>query len=203
VTIDEQLREIARHADEHQQAITLTEIVQRAAGQDLTLSAARSPAHAWRAVAVAAATAVVVAAGVTVTRNHDPGVTTTVTQPAPAGRTTTSHGYFAIIDPTTTGSLLTPCSGEGLYDDIDSSTTVELRNRDGDVVAETTLGQGETVEPGECGFKFALDDVSLDAGGYVVAVGDHGETSYTPDELKREGIMLVVGEPHPGAHLLE
>ena len=36
MTIDDQLREIARHADQHQRVITADEIVRRASGHDIT-----------------------------------------------------------------------------------------------------------------------------------------------------------------------
>ena len=119
------------------------------------------------------------------------------------GRVTSVDGSFEIID-AASGSTTpgTSCSGEGVFDDINSSTHVVLHDSSGDVLARTTLGPGRTLGPTECGFKFCFESVPEGADEYVVVVGDHGEASYTFDELKQRGITLTVGGRHAGAREL-
>jgi len=103
------------------------------------------------------------------------------------------RGSFTLTDDE---SLFLPlCSGDGGYSDINSSTAVILRDRDGNELARSELGFGEP-DTFSCIFTFSLQDVSEGAPGdvYVLEVGDRGEIAYSFAELRVPGaIQLAIG----------
>jgi len=84
-----------------------------------------------------------------------------------------------------------PCSGDGGYGDINSSTRVLVTNAAGDTLARTSLGVGEATGRGECRFTFRFEATEGEDM-YIVAVGDRGEQDYSFDELK-DGPALYLG----------
>jgi hypothetical protein len=104
-------------------------------------------------------------------------------------------GTFALIDETR--SLDENCNTSGGYSDINSSTQVVLRNKDGVELDRTDLGIFviPLVEGGgrrRCTWSFFLD-VKDGEPYYILSVGRRGEMSYTFEELKN-GVSLSLGD---------
>lgn len=97
-----------------------------------------------------------------------------------------SNIYSSAI--TVTGST---CSGSGGYSDIEEGTPVTVKNGKGEILATAFLEAGEGGRY-QCTFPFSFE-ITEGEERYVVAVGRRGELSYTFDELKANGVMLVLG----------
>jgi len=100
------------------------------------------------------------------------------------------NGTFELFDDD--AFFLPECKGDGGYGDLNASTAVILRDRDGEELARTELGFGDG-DLGSCLFSFRLRDVSEGAPGdvYVLEVGDRGEISYSFFELTLPGIVAL------------
>jgi hypothetical protein len=109
----------------------------------------------------------------------------------------TAHitGTFTLVDTSLYSSGISAiggtCMGDGGYGDINSSTEVIVKNDAGTVLARTPLGVG-TGDVTRCTFSFGFD-VTEGEDNYVVSVSHRGETSFTFDELKNNGIALSLG----------
>ena len=103
-------------------------------------------------------------------------------------------GTFVLID--ADERFATRCTGDGGYSDLNASTAVIVRDREGTELSRTDLGAG-VGERGKCTFSFTLRDVSEGAPGdiYVLEVGDRGEISYSFLELLIPGaVALSIGD---------
>ncbi|WP_460359484.1 DUF732 domain-containing protein [Mycobacterium sp. ZZG] len=83
------------------------------------------------------------------------------------------------------------CTGAGGYSDVNPGTPVTVKNGKGDILTSTYL------EPGKggrymCTFSMTFE-VTEGEDQYVVSVGRRGELSFTFDELKANGVALVLG----------
>ncbi len=106
---------------------------------------------------------------------------------------TSVSGSFTLIDADERFSA--GCSGDGGYSDLNGSTAVIIRDRDGTELGRTDLGSGRGTI-GECTFNFIVRDISEGAPGdvYVLEVGDRGEISYSFLELQIPGaVALSIG----------
>ncbi len=91
----------------------------------------------------------------------------------------------------------TACTGSNGYGDIRVGTDVVVRNSDGDELARTGLGSGETSGTNYTGSGHVCTfgwQVTLLEGesAYLVAVGQHAEVAFSWDEMK-EGPALTLG----------
>lgn len=87
------------------------------------------------------------------------------------------------------------CSGTGGYGDIQSNTPVVVRDIRENVITRTELGTGEG-DSSTClfTFEFEVEEGSDGGEGFVVAVGDRGESTYSFEELKEpDTVGLVLG----------
>lgn len=87
------------------------------------------------------------------------------------------------------------CIGGGLalsrgYDDIGANTDVKWENQDGERLATTTLGEGDSSGRGDCEWTFTAD---LPEGEerYLLTIGRRGTQEYTEAELKIPGTVAV------------
>jgi len=100
-------------------------------------------------------------------------------------RTIEVTGRFTVFDYDSFGHLSEgdECfSGDGGYGDITTTTPVLLTNIQGDVLHRTELGVG-VAAAGSCTYEFTLP-VTEGEDGYVVAIGDRGESTYTFEEIQ-------------------
>ena len=102
--------------------------------------------------------------------------------------TITVGGLFRLED---TDSARAGCSGQGGYGDINSITPVVIETATGEVVDRTELGNGRSV-PGSvdpllaCVFTFTFEvtEGEDDGEGFVVKVGDRGESLHSFEDLR-------------------
>ena len=102
-------------------------------------------------------------------------------------------GTFELFDEDET--FRSSCSGEGGYGDINSSTAVILRDREGSELSRAELGFGDG-NGKTCEFSFRLQGITEGSPGdvYVLEVGDRGEISYSFAELRVPGaVALTIG----------
>ncbi|MDN4520356.1 DUF732 domain-containing protein [Mycolicibacterium austroafricanum] len=83
------------------------------------------------------------------------------------------------------------CTGAGGYSDVNPETPVTVKNGKGEILTTTYL------EPGKggrymCTFSMTFEVTEGDDR-YVVSVGRRGELSFTFNELKSNGVALVLG----------
>lgn len=83
------------------------------------------------------------------------------------------------------------CTGAGGYSDVDEGTPVKVRNDKGELLTETVLEEGRGGRF-MCTFSMTFE-VTEGEERYVVEVGKRGELSYSFDELKSNGVSLVLG----------
>lgn len=98
-------------------------------------------------------------------------------------------GSFTISDGDSAGLRVGDlCQGEGGYGDLNSSTQVVVRNPDGDELARTELGLGDTTSIITCRFEFTVE-LTEGEESYIFEVGDRGEISYSWDEVTTPGMV--------------
>lgn len=83
------------------------------------------------------------------------------------------------------------CTGAGGYSDVDAGTPVTVKNGKGETLTTTFLEEGEGGRF-MCSFRMQFE-VTEGQDRYVVSVGRRGELSYSFDELKANGVALVLG----------
>lgn len=111
----------------------------------------------------------------------------TITQEPPASRTVI--GNLTILpdaEPISPGYATykqgsVGCQGAGGYDDLNSSTSVVIKNHKGEEVDRTSLGKGFFMKDG-CAFFFMFE-VTEGPRYFVLSVGNRGEMQYTYNEL--------------------
>jgi hypothetical protein len=108
-----------------------------------------------------------------------------------AGGTSTKSvvGTFKLIDSS-------QCDPDGGYGDINSSTPVVLKGKDGKELARTELGNGveDSGYPLSCTWAFTLK-VPKGQEYYVLSVGNRGEMKYTWNEITQPfAIGLTLGD---------
>ena len=106
------------------------------------------------------------------------------------------EGTFLLQD---TDSAQAGCDGQGGYGDINSITPVVIETATGEIVDRTELGSGNVV-PGafsntqacEFSFTFEVTEGDDDGQGFVVKVGDRGESLHSFEELMQPGAVALV-----------
>jgi hypothetical protein len=120
------------------------------------------------------------ATGVGATPRPTPTVAPTPA-PSPTPLFHTIMGTFDLI-----GTFPGPdCSGTGGYDDIHEGTDVALKDRQGSVIAISTLGPGESQDR-VCRFAFTIDDVP-ELPFYTVEVSHRGGVTKSLADLRADG----------------
>lgn len=108
-------------------------------------------------------------------------------------RVTDVNGTFELFDDDEV--YRSNCTGDGGYSDINSSTAVILRDREGNELSRAQLGFGDG-DGSSCEFRFSLEGITEGAPGdvYILEVGDRGEISYSFGELRAPGaVALTIG----------
>ncbi|WP_395154934.1 DUF732 domain-containing protein [Ilumatobacter sp.] len=91
-----------------------------------------------------------------------------------------------------------PCSPDGGYGDINSSTRAVVTTPGGDELTRAQLGRGEVDLLGGCSYEFELDLIEGEDL-YILEVGDRGEISYAWEDLQEDGaIAISLGDPFDG-----
>jgi hypothetical protein len=83
------------------------------------------------------------------------------------------------------------CVGAGGFSDISPGTQVTVKNGKGEILATTALEPGEGGRY-ECVLPFSFE-VTEGEDRYVVSVGRRGEVSFSFEDLKHKGALLVLG----------
>lgn len=83
------------------------------------------------------------------------------------------------------------CTGAGGYSDVNPGTPVTVKNGKGEILTTTYLERGKGGRY-MCTFSMTFE-VTEGEDRYVVSVGRRGELSFTFDELKSNGVALVLG----------
>lgn len=111
--------------------------------------------------------------------------------------TATITGSFTINDPDP--SVYSPtievdgasCTGAGGYSDVNPGTPVTVKNGKGEILTTSYLEEGKG---GRFMCSFGMQfEVTEGHDRYVVSVGRRGELSYSFDELRANGVALVLG----------
>jgi hypothetical protein len=116
-----------------------------------------------------------------------------------------AHGFHILETATVSGIFIlkdsagmegvasdgTSCEGADGYSDVSHGTVVTVENGKGEILATTSLGQGEG-NTTECRFAFSFPATEGQER-YVVSVGRRGEFSYTFEQLRARGVQVRLG----------
>jgi hypothetical protein len=109
--------------------------------------------------------------------------------------TATVPGVFTLIDSAGLDAIEsdgTSCAGAGGYSDVGRDTPVTVKNGKGEILANTTLGQGKG-DTANCTFTFTFP-LTEGQDRYVVSVGRRGEFIYTFEQLRDHGVQIHLGQ---------
>lgn len=108
--------------------------------------------------------------------------------------TATVSGTFVLIDSLGLGAIAsdgTACEGSSGYADVNGGTPVTVKNGKGEILANTTLGQGKG-DTGKCTFSFRFP-ITEGQDRYIVSVGRRGEFIYDFEQLRAHGLQAQLG----------
>ena len=109
--------------------------------------------------------------------------------------TATVSGTFVLIDSAGVDAIESDgasCEGASGYSDVGRGTPVTVKNGKGEILANTSLGQGKG-STANCTFTFSFP-LTEGQDRYVVSVGHRGEFSYTFDQLRAGGVQIHLGQ---------
>jgi hypothetical protein len=109
--------------------------------------------------------------------------------------TATVSGTFVLIDSAGVDAIESDgpsCEGASGYSDVGRDTPVTVKNGKGEILANTSLGQGKG-STANCTFTFSFP-LTEGQDRYVVSVGRRGEFSYTFDQLRAHGVQIHLGQ---------
>lgn len=106
----------------------------------------------------------------------------------------TVSGVFVLTDSLGTQAITvdgTSCEGVDGYADIGPSTTVTVKNGEGELLTTTALGAG-TGDAASCTFSFTFP-ITEGQDRYVVSVGRRGDFAYSFEQLRSRGVQIHLG----------
>jgi len=109
--------------------------------------------------------------------------------------TATVSGAFLLVDSSGLDAITsdgTSCEGSGGYSDVGRDTPVTVKNGKGEILANTSLGQGKG-STANCTFTFSFP-ITEGQDRYVVSVGRRGEFIYTFEQLQAHGVQIHLGQ---------
>jgi hypothetical protein len=108
--------------------------------------------------------------------------------------TISASGTFVLIDSAGVDAIAADgesCEGTDGYSDVNHATPVTVKNGKGEILANTSLGQGRG-DTASCTFSFNFP-ITEGQDRYVVSVGRRGEFIYTFEQLQARTVEIHLG----------